>query len=174
MSIEWQLLTEEIIKAGRRRLARRTYRMPDGSQAVHDIILARPAVCILALTAASNVILARQFRPGPGMTLLEIPGGGLDDGETPIEGARRELLEETGYDGDLQYVGPAFNASHLTLVTHNFVATNCRKIQEPHLDEGEFIEVVEMPLVQFRQHLRSGQLTDVKTGYLGLDFLGLL
>jgi hypothetical protein len=47
-------------------------------------------------------------------------------------------------------------------------------VQEQQTDQDEFIEVVEMSLEEFRNHLRSGELTDIGTGYLGLDFLKLL
>ena len=55
-----------------------------------------------------------------------------------------------------------------------FVATDCEKVGEPQNTATEVTEVVLMPLDEFRAHLRSGRLTDVTTGYLGLDYLGLL
>jgi len=76
--------------------------------------------------------------------------------------------------GDFQFVGTSLDCAYSNLLGYNFVATNCKKTQEQKLDENEFIEVVEMPLEKFKEHLRSGELTDIKTGYLGLDFLGLL
>ena len=57
---------------------------------------------------------------------------------------------------------------------HNFVATNCRKVGEPENMDQEEVERVEMPLDEFRSLLRSGNLTDIGTGFLGLDALGLL
>lgn len=76
--------------------------------------------------------------------------------------------------GDFQFVSTSLDCAYSNLLGYNFVATNCKKIQEQKLDENEFIEVVEMPLEKFKEHLRSGELTDIKTGYLGLDLLGLL
>ncbi len=55
-------------------------------------------VLVLATTAADEIILVRQFRPALGKYTLEFPAGGVDPGETPEYAARRELLEETGYD----------------------------------------------------------------------------
>ncbi|RJQ33685.1 hypothetical protein C4566_03280 [Candidatus Parcubacteria bacterium] len=60
------------------------------------------------------------------------------------------------------------------MIRYNFVATNCHPIQKQTLEENEFVEVIEMPLADFKKHLQSGQLTDIESGYLGLDFLKLL
>jgi hypothetical protein len=57
-----------------------------------------------------------------------------------------------------------------------FIAKNCIKVSEPRTTEEDekFVEIIEMSLEDFRKHLRSGQLTDVESGYLALDYLGLL
>lgn len=174
MAIGWTKVREEPLRAGFRALVRRTFRLPDGAVADFDIKQEGPCVCALALTAHNTVILARQFRPGPEMILAELPGGAVDAGETPEDAVRRELVEETGYTGHIQHVGSAFDCAYSTRVKHSFVATNCRKVSEPQHGEHEFVEVIEMGLEEFRAHLRSGRLTDVEAGYLGLDFLKLL
>jgi len=148
--------------------------MPDGKTADFDIKNEGPVVCVLALTPKNNVVLVKQYRPGPEKVLLELPGGGIESDETPDLAAARELLEETGYAGNLKLVGTSLECAYSTISRHNFVATNCRKIQNQKLDATEFAEVVEMSLPDFRAHLRSGELTDIEVGYLGLDFLGLL
>jgi transcriptional regulator of acetoin/glycerol metabolism len=60
------------------------------------------------------------------------------------------------------------------MVRYNFVAKNCHKIQEQKLEDNEFVEIVKMNLADFRKHLQSGELTDVESGYLCLDYLKLL
>ena len=172
---DWEILSEEVVKPGYRQIVRRKYQLPNGRIEDYDIKDEGKCVCVLALTPDMQVILVKQFRPGPGKVLLELPGGGSDTPKsTPEENAKRELLEETGYTGDFQFVGTCWNCGYSNILNYNFVATNCHKIQEPRLDDTEFIEVVKMPLGEFRQLLRSGELTDVKTAYLGLDFLNLL
>jgi ADP-ribose pyrophosphatase len=127
----------------------------------------------LALTDDNNVLLVKQFRPGPEKILLEMPGGGCG-GDEPLEAAKRELFEETGYSGDIEFVCSSLDCAYSTMERYNFVVRNCKKITEPSYDENEFGEIIEMPLDDFRSLLRSGELTDVETGYLGLDYLGLL
>jgi ADP-ribose pyrophosphatase len=68
-----------------------------GWAAPHYAVLARDYVTVLATTASGRVLLVRQFRPAVEEFTLELPAGHVDDGETPEEAARRELLEETGY-----------------------------------------------------------------------------
>lgn len=174
MAAPWVCLNEKIVYDGYRKIARRTYQLPNGSAADFEIRIEPRVVAVLAITEQHNVVLARQYRPGPGRLLLELPGGGVEPGETPEQAARRELLEETGCEGDLHFVAESFSGAYSTMQRFNFVALGCHRIALPKPDEQEFIEVVELPMDDFRVLLRSGELTDVATGYLGLDFLGML
>ena len=148
--------------------------MPSGKTADFYVSASKNPVCVLALTESKEVILAKQFRPGPEEILLELPGGGIEGDETPEKAAGRELLEETGYAGDIELVTRCLDDAYTTVDRYCFVAKNCRKVAEPRPDEHEFIEIVTLSLPDFRHHLRSGRLTDVDVAYLGLDYLGLL
>ena len=172
--IEWKKIKEEPFRAGFRKLLKKTFQLPDGKIQDFDIKHEGPAVCVLALTKEKNVILVKQFRPGMEKVLLEMPGGAVDGGEEPLEAIKRELLEETGYTGDFQLAGTSYDCAYSTMFRYNFVATNCLKVANQNLDETEFAEVIEMSLADFRNHLQSGELTDVESGYLGLDYLRLL
>ncbi len=174
MTTPWQRTNETIQYAGYRKIVRRTYRMPDGRSEDFEIFETLRVVTILAITPEQKVLLAKQFRPGPERVLLELPGGAVEPDETPEIAARRELLEETGCEGELHFVADSWSAAYSTMHHYNYVALNCRSVADPRLDANEFIELVELSLDEFRSLLRSGQLTDVATGYLGLDFLGLL
>lgn len=171
MITPWKKTKEKLLNTGYRKILRRTFVLPNGQKYDFDIKKERPAVCIVALTKDKKVILTRQFRPGPEKILLELPGGSIDDKETPLKAAKRELLEETGFVGKFKFIGKTLDCAYSTLIRHNFIALDCRKVQEQKLDEREFAEVVLMPLAKFKKHLAKGQLTDVETGYLALDYL---
>ena len=150
------------------------YILPSGSEREFEIKLEGPTAVVLALTPDEDVLLVREFRPGVEQVLRELPGGLVDDGEEPFEAARRELVEETGYAGDLEYAGPIVDCAYSTRIRHTFVARDCVWVQEPAPGEGESPELELVSLHEFRKHLRGGQLTDVGPGYLALDHLGLL
>ena len=136
---------------------------------------AADAVAVVALTDDQRVVLARQFRPGPDRLLDELPGGELNDGETPLHAALRELFEETGYVGDVTVLAHTWQGANIARRQWAACATNCRKIGQPSLDPSEeFCETVTVSLTEFRDQLRSGQLTDGWAAYVALDHLGLL
>jgi ADP-ribose pyrophosphatase len=170
----WKLLDEQPGSAGYLPVVNRRYRLPDGSRGEWDIFGPEQTVAVLAITADDEIVLARQYRPGPDCILDELPGGLVEPGEDVAEAARRELLEETGFSGDLAVVARSWLASACR--TRRFVAItrNAKQIAKPSNDPSEFCDVVLAPLAQFRDHLRSGQLTDVDLGYLALEHLGLL
>jgi ADP-ribose pyrophosphatase len=171
---EWTKLGEERVYEGFRTVMGRRYRTPDAVERLFEIKLEPDTAVVLAMTPARDVVLVREFRPGPERSFLELPGGVVDEGEEPAHAARRELLEETGYGGELASAGSMLDCAYSTRTRHVFLATNCRRVAEPTPQGGEFPEVVLMSLMDFRDHLRSGQLTDVGPGYIALDALNLL
>jgi len=170
----WELLGERTLHTGWRTVVGRRFRTPDGVEREFEVIVEEDTAVVLALTDAQKVVLVREYRPGPREALLELPGGLIDEGETPVEAAARELLEETGYAGDLRPTGAIVDSAYSTRERHTFVATGCRRVQEPEPGDGEFPEVVLLTLDAFREHLRGGRCTDVASGYAGLDALSLL
>lgn len=103
---------------------------------------------ILALTKDNEVLLVRQYRHGVCDVLWELPGGVVEDGEDPLEGARRELLEETGYQaGRMIPIGELFpNPALQTNTLYCFLALDVERVGEQSLDAGEDIEVHLVPL----------------------------
>jgi len=170
----WKKIREKNLFKRFRKVDSWVFESPDGREVDFDIKVEANPVCVLAITKDNKVVLAEQFRQGPEMILKELPGGGSEPDEEKIDAIKREFLEETGYTGKFQFVGNSFVCAYSTSQKYNFVATECEKIREPNLDDNEFVNVVEMDLEDFREHLRTGKLTDVATAYLGLDFLGLL
>lgn len=157
-----------------RKIEKVVYKMPDGKASDFYIKTEGVPVCVLALTKDKKVILAKQYRPGPDEILLELPGGKMEVGETPKKAAERELLEETGFRGKVKLVALAYDCAYSTIIRYCFVATDCKKVSEPKNSANEFTEVELIPLSKFRTLLRSGKMTDIEVGYLGLDSLNLL
>jgi ADP-ribose pyrophosphatase len=170
--VRWQKLEERVVYERFRRIVSRTFKLPDGRTADFEVVELFDSAAVLALTAAQEVVLVREFRPGPEEVLLELPGGVVESAQSPDEAARAELLEETGYEGHLTKVGSLLKDAYATNVKHVFAATDCHPVAEPALPE--FTKPVLMPLADFREHLRGGRLTDVDAAYRALDHLGLL
>lgn len=172
---KWEELSREIaFQKYSRKIEKAIFRLPDGKESDFYIKKEGPAVGILALTKSNEVILVKQFRPGPNEILDELPGGYIDKDETPEQAAERELLEETGYKGKAQLVTDAFDCAYSTMKRYCVVVTDCEKIAEQKLEQTEFAEVVMSSLEDFKTMLRSGKNTDIEVGFLGLDYLKLL
>ena len=180
----WELLSQRPRTDGWVPVVTRTYRMPDGSVSdwdVHDPPFR--TVAVLALTDADDagdadvkVVLVRQFRPGPGEVLWELPGGIVDDGEGLEEAAARELLEETGYRaGRVEVVGGSWAFGASTWRRTVAVARGCTFVAEPTSWGGdEYCEPRLVTLSELRAVARDGRSSDVDLVYLALDAIGLL
>jgi ADP-ribose pyrophosphatase len=172
--LSWTLLSEVPLHLGWRKISRRSYRLPDGREGIYEIKVEPQIVTIFCLTRENQVVMVRQFRPGPGEILMDMPGGAVEPGEEPGAAAARELLEETGYAGEVQQVAVTLCDAYSTMIRHVYAVTQARRVAALDLDEGEFIQPVELSLAGFRDHLRKGHLTDIEAGYLALDYLNLL
>jgi ADP-ribose pyrophosphatase len=170
----WKKIDEKITKVGFRKIITKKFILPNGKEADFDIVGLGKTAAVLALTSDNKVILAKQYRPGPEKELLELPGGSVDENETPLEAGKRELLEETGYTGDFEEVGFCNHSAYSEVEKYAFIAKNCKKIQEPQLGENEFVEVTFLTLDEFKKLIRSGQMTDIQIAYMAMDRLGLL
>jgi ADP-ribose pyrophosphatase len=168
----WRKLAETVAYERFRRVLSRRFELPDGTVTDFEVLDLLDSVAVLALTPDDQVVLVEEFRPGPEAILLELPGGVVEPGQAPIEAARAELLEETGYEGDLVAIGTIVRDAYATNVKHAFAATRCRRIADP--EHPELTVPTLMPLEAFREHLRRGELTDTEVAYRALDELGLL
>jgi len=119
-------------------------------------------VSVIPITADNEVIFVKQYRHGREIESIEAPGGVSDD-ETasPLENARRELSEETGYSSPriepLGRIDP--NPAMFSMQCHLFVAWDCVPNTEQNLDDGEDIEVMKVPLSEVPKMLLSGEIT---------------
>lgn len=173
MELEWKKIDENSFKAGYKRFLKRAFNLPSGERRDVDIKDVGKTVCIFPITLTGNIVMTRQYRPGPEKILTELPGDSIGFDEDPLQAARDKLLEETGYDGELEFISTSLNDAYSNMIRYNYVARNCVKKSGSHFDSVKFVEVEEMSLKNFIQHMRSGEMTNLDTGYLALDFLGI-
>lgn len=121
-------------------------------------------MAIVPVDSEGNVLLVRQYRKAAERNLLEIPAGGIEEGEEPLRSARRELEEETGFSAQNWerltgfYTSPGFCTEYM----HVFLATNLSAAAGKP-DDDENIEVVRLPLSKAPELISSGEICDAKS-----------
>jgi ADP-ribose pyrophosphatase len=134
-------------------------------------------VIIFPVTKDGRIVLERQYRYGSDTIHLELPAGGLGEREDPLACAKRELLEETGYEAARWELVGSYYAEPVraSVKAHVFLAADAEKTREPHPDPTEVMEVELATFGEFRANLRDGTI-DVShvliAGYWALDYLG--
>ena len=168
----WAKLGEERVQCGYRSILRRRFQLPNDREGTYDVKNEPDSVAVLALTTDRQVVLARQYRPGPEIILNELPGGYIGE-ETPLVAAKRELLEETGYIGDVRIIASNWHCAMSTCRRFAAIAEGCVLSQQPTPDDDEWIETRLATLSSFVHQVRRGELTNVETALLCLVHLGV-
>lgn len=115
-------------------------KMFDGSSAIFERVRRPDSVTIMPVVG-TRVLIQTQEQPHRPAPFLSFPGGIRDEGENPLDAARRELREESGYASDDWELWKTFGSSEKVIhIHHVFVARGCARVQEPRLDAGEKIE----------------------------------
>jgi len=161
--LEEKCLKQEIIYQGKIITVNKdTVLLPDGQTSFREIVHHPGAVAIVA-RRAGEILLVRQYRYALGEETLEIPAGKIDPGEDPESCARRELREETGYDGTLKCLGAFYSSPGFTdEIMFIYLAEDL--IWAPlKSDDDEFLHVVSLPRQEALVLIAEGKMPDAKT-----------
>lgn len=177
----WKTLKSEIVFNHKWYTLRRDHvELPSGQVLDDYFVSVRPNVVLtFPVTADNQVIFVRQYKHGAGDIFLELPGGVIDEGETdPLEAAKREMLEETGYtSNEVEFLIEVIdNPTKDTNKISFFLARNVELVAAQDLDETENIEVVQVPLTEVESLVLSGKINvsgTVSLCLLALRKLGL-
>jgi len=161
----WKTLdTKVLLKAGFFRMIQQSCELGDGRvMPKYYTMEFQDWVNIVPVLPSGEILMIRQYRHPSRKVHLEIPGGGLDagEGDNPLMGAKRELLEETGYTSNewiplgAHYPNPALQTNRM----HSYLALNCEKKQEPQWDPFEELELFPMKMQSVLKEV-MGQAVD--------------
>lgn len=136
----------------------------DGRKVRRDVICHTGGACVLPIYDDGTVTLVKQYRYGVSDVTLEVPAGKLEKGEDPYDAVVRELSEETGCTADeIVFLGKNYSSpAILSEIIYIYLARGLHEGSQ-HLDEGEFLELVRIPLREAVDMVMRGEITDGKT-----------
>ncbi len=138
--------------------------LPDGRRHEFDLVAHNNSISIMPLDGEGNLLFVRQYRVGAEEELLELPAGVLDDGEDPLEGAMREVREETGLAArkiillGRGYLAPGYDSEMM----YFYLASDLYPAPLEQ-DADEFISLVKIPVKEAYRMGREGEFHDSKT-----------
>lgn len=179
--MEWKTLEKKpLLKKGFLSIDSERCELPDGRIMEDYYVMNLPHwVNIFAITPEGKVVMVEQYRQAAQGIYLELPGGGVHQGEDPSVAAQRELLEETGYSCEnlVKVFEHEPNPAMQRNTMYTYLATNALKTSEQSLDPYEDLVVKEVAIEDLRKKLQSGALSHtivVASLYKCLDAYGAL
>lgn len=146
--------------------------LPNGRVVGRDLVRHPGAAAVVALTESGKIVLVRQYRTALDRVTVEVPAGKLDPGEDPLECAKRELREETGFSAKrINYLTTiATTPGFCDEVIHIYMATGLT-FDGANPDDDEFVNVDLVPLSELIDAVLDGKIEDAKTvvGALACD-----
>jgi ADP-ribose pyrophosphatase len=161
---DWELESQTLLNAKRFRVERVTQRFDDGSTVVRDVVRHPGAVVIVPVLDDGRLCLIRNYRVAVDREMLELPAGTLEPNEPPIETARRELIEETGFQAAEMsplcefFMSPGILDERM----YAFVATGLAE-GPPAREAGEQIENLLVTMAELDALLNAGKIQDSKS-----------
>lgn len=158
--------TKEIFKGKVIEVRVEDVELPNGEKSTREIVKHPGAVAIIALTEDNKIVMVEQFRKPLERVIMEIPAGKLEENEDPLDSAKRELEEETGYLAEgieyitSFYVSPGF-ADELV---HIYFTNKLKKSKHgTSMDEDEFLNIHEVTLEEANDLMEQKMIYDAKT-----------
>jgi ADP-ribose pyrophosphatase len=161
MDEEQTIESKELYKGRIVQLRLDTVSLPDGRRKIREILVHPGAAAIVPLSDANTILLVEQYRTAVGRTTLEIPAGTLEEGESPEECARRELVEETGFTAShwemvtTYYPSPGYSSE----IIHVFKASGLEKVSNADAE----LPLKYISLTEVQAKIKSGEIMDSKT-----------
>lgn len=159
----WELISSRLNRSFRVFNLRTDRSVSPRTKKEHDFYIMESSdwVNVIPLTPQKDVLLVKQFRHGIREITLEIPGGIVEKGDTPVETARKELGEETGYrDTEMILLGDVHpNPAFLNNRCYTFLARDIYLKGQQKQDDKEDIEITLKPLEEIPGLIREGQIT---------------
>ncbi len=162
---ETTLSSEEVYNGRLLHVYNDTISLPNGHTSTREIVRHVGAVCIVPITENNEVIIEKQFRYPFNEVLTEIPAGKLDSkDEDPLDAAKRELKEETGYTADTwTYLGIYYpTVAYTDEKIYIYMARNLHRGSQ-HLDDDEFLHYYSVPLETLIEDVKNDRIPDGKT-----------
>lgn len=135
--------------------------LPDGRINPEYWVLEFPDwVNVIAITKDGGMLMVRQYRHALGVTEYELCAGVMEKGETPLQAAQRELMEETGFAGGewTKFMDICANPSNHTNMAHTFLAVGVEHVAEQHLDATEELTYHVLPQEEVLAMLQRGEM----------------
>ncbi len=154
---------EYVFKGRRINLIKGYFKSPDG-RLVYREVVEHPGSIVIIPIKNSKIIMLKQYRHAVGEWLYELPAGTLEENEDPAECARRELIEETGYNAReiIKLFGMYLSPGYSTEYMHVYLARNLEYVgMKP--ETSEVINVIEVDLNDINKWLLNGRIKDAKT-----------
>lgn len=176
---EWRTISsEKLVDDYHVSVLKNKVELPDGA-VIEDFYTVRipDAAMICALTPDGKVILKSEYRYACGEEVFECPAGMFEENESdPLSVAKRELLEETGYCSEnWTYLGPTWEStSKLTNRMHLFLARDCVKVCDQHLDENEHLDMKVLSMDEAVEMVMSGRINANSSAHLILKVARLV
>ena len=158
-------LSSQLVYEGRAvKLRIDTVETPTGRETTREIVEHSDCIAVVAIDAENNVLLVKQFRKPVEKELLEIPAGGIDQGEDPEAAVRRELREEIGYMPQrVKRLGGFYSApGYCTEYLHLYLATDLVP-SRLFAEDTEEISLVRVPVAEIPDLIASGRFCDAKS-----------